>query len=256
MSGADDVLVRTEGHVLVVTLNRPAKRNAMTRAMSERIAAIVDEFEGDPVLRVLLFTGAGGVFCAGMDLARFAAGETPSLPERGFGGITQRPPAKPTIAAVEGFALAGGFEFVLACDLVVASESATFGLPEVQRGLVARAGGLLRLSERLPRPVALELVLTGERLSAVRAAHWGLVNDVVPAGDAEKAALALATRVAANAPLAVDVSKRIMDAAPAWPVAERYVRQFDLAAPVFGSADAREGAIAFTQKRSPVWSGR
>lgn len=256
MNDGADVLARTQDGILVVTLNRPDKRNAMTRAMSERIAHLIDEFETDPGLRVLVFTGAGPAFCAGMDLARFAAGETPSLPGRGFGGITQRPPSKPTIAAVEGFALAGGFEFVLACDLVVAAADAVFGLPEVQRGLVARAGGLLRLPERLPRTIALELVLTGERLPAERAAQWGLVNQVVAAGEAEEAALALARRIAGNAPLAVATSKQIIDQAATWPEGERYERQLALAAPVFASADAHEGAVAFAEKRPAVWSGR
>src|ERR1700677_1921589 len=203
-----DAIVERDGQVLTVTINRPDQRNGMTLPAGEIIAAAVDELDSDPELYVAIITGAGKSFCAGMDLKRFLAGERPSIPGRGFGGITQRPPHKPLIAAVEGHALAGGFEMVLACDLVVAGQSATFGLPEVRRGLVARAGGLIRLPRRLPRAIALEMILTGESMAAERAATFGLVNRVVPDGQALAVAKELAGTIAANAPLAVAGSKR------------------------------------------------
>jgi enoyl-CoA hydratase len=187
----DEVVVAEDDGVLIITINRPAQRNAMTRAASEAIAEALDELDRRPDLSVAVLTGAGGNFCAGMDLKRFLAGELSAVPGRGFGGVTEAPPAKPLIAAVEGYALAGGFELVLACDMVVAGAGARFGLPEVKRGLVAKAGGLLRLPERLPRPIALELVLTGDFLTAERAAAFGLVNRLVEDGQALAGARAL-----------------------------------------------------------------
>jgi enoyl-CoA hydratase len=252
----DEVLVHEDGGVLVITINRPEQRNAMTRAASLAIASALDDLESRSDLSVAVLTGAGGTFCAGMDLKRFLAGEVVSAPGRGFGGLTQAPPTKPLIAAVEGYALAGGFELVLACDLVVAGAGARFGLPEVKRGLVAKAGGLLRLPQRLPRAIALELVLTGDFLGAERAAAFGLVNRVVPDGDALAGAMELARSIAANAPLAIATSKRIMDEAVSWPVDEWWTRQDVIADPVFRSADAEEGARAFAERRPPVWRAR
>jgi enoyl-CoA hydratase len=254
--GTSEVRVSEDGGVLVITIDRPQQRNAMTRAASEAIAAALDELDRRPDLSVAVLTGSGGTFCAGMDLKRFLAGEVASVPGRGFAGVTEAPPAKPLIAAVEGYALAGGFELVLACDLVVAGTGARFGLPEVKRGLVARAGGLLRLPLRLPRAIALELVLTGEFLPADRAAAFGLINQVVPDGQALSSALQLARSIAANAPLAVAASKRIFDEAAGWPVSEWWQRQGTIADPVFASEDAREGARAFAERRSPRWQAR
>jgi enoyl-CoA hydratase len=251
-----EVRVDEDDGVLVITIDRPEQRNAMTRAAAERIAAALDELDRRPDLAVAVITGAGGTFCAGMDLKRFLAGETSSVPGRGFGGVTEAPPAKPLVAAVEGWALAGGFELVLACDLVVAGEGARFGLPEVKRGLVARAGGLLRLPQRLPQAVALELVLTGEPMPAARAEAMGLVNRVVPDGSALPAALDLARAIAANAPLAVAASKRILVESPSWPADEQWQRQAVLADPVFASEDAQEGARAFAERRPPSWQSR
>jgi enoyl-CoA hydratase len=253
---AQEVLVREDGGVLVITINRPEQRNAMTRAASLAIADALDELERRPDLSVAVLTGAGGTFCAGMDLKRFLAGELARAPGRGFGGLTEAPPTKPLIAAVEGYALAGGFELVLACDLVVAGTGARFGLPEVKRGLVAKAGGLLRLPQRLPRAIALELVLTGDFLGAERAAAFGLVNRVVGDGEALEAALELARAIAANAPLAITASKRIMDEAVSWPVDEWWTRQDVIADPVFDSEDAKEGARAFAERRPPQWQSR
>ena len=245
-----------DGAVLTITINRPAQKNAMTRAAAEVIAAALDELDADPTLSVGVLTGAGGTFCAGMDLKRFAAGERASVPGRGFGGLTERPPAKPLIAAVEGHALAGGFELVLACDLVVAAKSARLGLPEVKRGLVARGGGLIRLPERIPRALALELILTGDTFGADRAAELGLVNHLVDDTMALPEALKLAKKLTANAPLAMAAAKRIVTESADWPASEAFERQAPLADPVFASEDAREGAVAFAEKRAPVWRGR
>jgi enoyl-CoA hydratase len=216
----------------------------------------MDELDARSHLGAAVLTGAGGTFCAGMDLKRFLAGETSSIPGRGFGGLTEAPPAKPLIAAVEGWALAGGFELLLACDLVVAGASARFGLPEVKRGLVARAGGLLRLPQRLPRAVALEMVLTGDPLPATRAETLGLVNRVVPDGEALAEALDLAHTIAANAPLALAASKRILVESAGWPLEEQWIRQARIADPVFASSDAQEGSRAFAEKRPARWQGR
>ncbi|MEV1025232.1 crotonase/enoyl-CoA hydratase family protein [Streptomyces sp. NPDC050264] len=256
MSAADDVLVEERGRVLVVTINRPKQKNAMTLAGSEIIAEAVDRLDGEASLAAAVLTGAGDDFCAGMDLKRFAAGERPALPGRGFGGMVQAPPSKPIIAAVEGWALGGGFELVLACDLVVAGESARLGVPEVKRGLVARGGGMIRLPQRLPRAVALELLLTGDPIDAVRAERLGLVNRVVADGGALGAALELAGRIADNAPLAVACAKAVADAAPEWTQDEAWERQAAFSDPVFASEDAREGARAFSERRVPVWLGR
>lgn len=249
-----DVLVERREHIQVITINRPERRNAMTQAAGARIAEALDELDADDDLRVGVLTGAGGYFCAGMDLARFAEGELASVPGRGFGGLTERPPVKPLVAAVEGYALAGGFELVLACDLAIAGRSATFALPEVRRGLVPRAGGLLRLPQRIPSAVAMRLLLTGDTIDAEEAARWGLINDVVPDGDSLSAALALAERISAAAPLAVQVCKKVVSESAGWPVAERFARQAEHTDPVFASADALEGARAFLGKREPVWT--
>lgn len=251
-----EALVERDGAILVITINRPDQKNAMTRAASEIIAAALDELDSDPSLSVAVLTGAGGTFCSGMDLKRFAAGERASVPGRGFGGLTERPPAKPLIAAVEGYAVAGGFELVLACDLVVAARNARFGLPEIKRGLVARGGGLLRLPRLVPRALAMELILTGDIFTAERAASLGLVNRLVDDMSALGEAVGLATRLATNAPLALAASKRIATESEDWPIAEAFGRQAPIADPVFATEDAREGARAFAEKRAPVWRGR
>lgn len=251
------VLVTTPAEgVLLVTINRPQARNAVTAAVAEGIAAAMDRLDGDPDLRVGVLTGAGGTFCAGMDLKAFVRGERPVVPGRGFAGVTRQPPATPLIAAVEGYALAGGFELVLACDLVVAGEGAVFGIPEVRRGLVAAAGGLLRLPERIPYHQAMELALLGNHIPAARARELGLVNRLVPDGTALDAALALAAEITANGPLAVAASKRIVASAGGWREDEMWERQAAIAEPVAASEDAVEGARAFAEKRAPVWSGR
>lgn len=252
---SEQVLVDIDGDVLIVTINRPDARNAMNRAAAEGIAAAMDQLNADDDLRVGVLTGAGGTFCSGMDLKAYLAGETPVVAGRGFGGLVEAPPTKPLIAAVDGFALAGGLELMIACDLVVAHAAARFGIPEVKRGLVAAAGGIMMLPDQIPERIALELALTGDFIDAARAYQLGLVNQVTD-GPALDGALTLARRIAANGPLAVRASKAVMKASRGWPLSERYERQEELIAPVFTSADAREGAAAFTEKRAPQWQGR
>lgn len=245
------VLIEVRGNVLIMTLSNPEARNAATLEMAEAMAAALDELDRNPTLQVGVITGAGGTFCAGMDLKGFLQGKRPSLPGRGFLGLTQQPPRKPLIAAVEGYALAGGFETVLACDLIVAAKTAKFGLPEVKRGLAAAAGGLLRL----PYHVAMECILTGDMFSAERAHAHGLVNRLVEPGQALDAALELAQSVAANGPLALIASKRVAQESADWTQAEMFDRQAVITTPVLASLDAREGATAFAEKRAPVWKG-
>jgi enoyl-CoA hydratase len=251
-----EVVVTAEQGVMVITINRPHARNAVTLAVAEGVAAALDELDARADLAVGIITGAGGTFSAGMDLKAFLRGERPSLPGRGFAGITEAPPATPLIAAVEGYALAGGCEIVLACDMVTAGRGARFGIPEVKRGLVAAAGGLLRLPERIPRAVAMELALTGGFLDAPRAYDLGLVNRLTDDGSALDEALELAHTVAANGPLATRASKRVIVESRGWPAEERFARQREIIEPVMTSEDAREGARAFAEKRPPNWQGQ
>ena len=246
------VRAEADGDVLVVTIDRPEARNAVNLAVAEGIAAALDRLDGEDALRAGVLTGAAGTFCAGMDLKAFVAGERPYVEGRGFAGIVQGPPRKPLIAAVEGWALAGGFEIALACDLIVAARDARFGIPEVKRGLVAAGGALIRLPRRIPYHLAMELALTGDPIGAERAADLGIVSRLAEPGEALAAALELASAIAANGPLAVDASKRILvaDEGDAWE------RQAEIVAPVFASEDAREGSVAFAEKRPPVWRGR
>ncbi|TYP90377.1 crotonase/enoyl-CoA hydratase family protein [Blastococcus xanthinilyticus] len=252
----DKVLVARRGAVQVITINRPSARNALDGDVARAVAAAVDELDADDDLRAGVLTGAGGTFSSGMDLKAFLRGESPSIEGRGLCGITRTPPRKPLLAAVEGWALAGGFELVLACDLVVAGRGARFGVPEVKRSLVAAGGAALLLPQRVPRAVALELLLTGDPLDAERAAAVGLVNRVVDDGSAVGAAVALAEVIAANGPLAVAATKRVVLEAPSWPADEAWERQEQIVRPVFGSEDAREGSTAFAERRPPVWRGR
>jgi enoyl-CoA hydratase len=249
------VLTTFDDGIAVITINRPEARNAVDRSVAEGIAAAVDEFESRTDLVIAIITGAGGNFCAGMDLKAFTRGEVGSVPGRGFGGITERPPTKPMIAAIEGWALAGGCEIALSADLIVAARGAKFGLPEVKRGLVAAAGGLLRLPKALPYQLAMEIALTGDPITAELAHHHGLVNRLTESGRALDDARALAARIAVNGPLAVRATKQIVAGAVEWTDREAFTRQDAIVAPVFNSADAKEGARAFTEKRPPVWTG-
>jgi enoyl-CoA hydratase len=252
---ADEVRTERRDGVLLVTLNRPDARNAVNRAVAEGIAAALDELDADDGLAVGVLTGAGAGFSAGMDLKAFVAGESPYVEGRGFAGIAQRAADKPLIAAVEGFAVAGGLEIALACDLLVAARGARLGIPEVKRSLVAAGGALRRLPRRIPYGVAMELALTGDPIDAERGFALGLVNRVAEPGQAVDAALELARAIAVNGPLALAASKRILGEQVDWSDADFWTRQGEIAGPVFGSQDAREGATAFAEKRAPVWKG-
>jgi enoyl-CoA hydratase len=250
------VLTERRDRVLVITINRPDQRNAVNAAVAHGIAAALDELDGDDALSIGVITGAGKGFSSGMDLKAFVTGERPWAGDRGFAGITQRASVKPLIAAIEGFAVAGGLEVALACDLIVAARGARLGIPEVKRSLVAAGGGLLRLPRMLPRNIAMELALTGDPIEADRAHQLGLVNRLAEPGEALSTAVELATAIAQNGPLALAASKRILTESADWPDAEFFSRQRAITEPVMTSADAREGATAFAEKRAPVWTGR
>jgi enoyl-CoA hydratase len=251
-------LVLTERHegVLTITINRPAQRNAVSREVAVQLASALDLLDSDPTLSVGVLTGAGGTFSAGMDLNAFANGQTPILPDRGFGGLTRAVVRKPLIAAVEGWALGGGFEMALACDLIVAARDAKFGLPEVKRGLIAGEGGVIRLPQRIPFHVALTVLLTGEPLSAVDANQYGLVSELTESGAALAGAQELAARIAVNAPLALARVKKVLRETQGLDDAEAFARQDEDAHSLLDSEDAHEGAVAFAEKRAPVWRGR
>ncbi len=254
------------GNVLIITINRPEARNAVNAAVSIALGDALDEAQRDPDIWAVVVTGKGDKsFCAGADLKALSKGENighPDRPKWGFAGYVRHFIDKPTIAAVNGTALGGGTELALASDLVVAGESAKFGLPEVKRGLIAAAGGVFRLVDQLPRKVALEMTFTGEPITSAEALKWGLINEVVPDGKEGAvldAALALAQRITVNAPLAVQASKRVAVGAdqgvitadePGW---SRTMREV---VPLMATEDAKEGPLAFVQKRQPVWKAR
>ncbi|MUL76015.1 crotonase/enoyl-CoA hydratase family protein [Mycobacterium sp. CBMA226] len=254
---ATDLVVTERGDgILTITINRPAQKNAVSRAVAVQLAAALDELDADPALSVGVLTGAGGTFSAGMDLKAFAKGETPILPGRGFGGITQAVVRKPLVAAVEGWALGGGFEMALACDLIVAASDAKFGLTEVKRGLIAGEGGVIRLPQRLPYHVAMKVLLTGEPITAVEAHRYGLLSQMTATGDALAVAQDLAQRIAVNAPLALARVKQVVRDTQARNDTEAFRRQAAAAQGLLDTEDAHEGALAFAEKRAPVWRGR
>ncbi|KAF0956991.1 crotonase/enoyl-CoA hydratase family protein [Rhodococcus sp. T7] len=255
MTPAVDLTV--EDGVAVITIDRPEVRNAIDLPTARQLAAALDDVDQRSDIRAAVLTGTGTVFSAGMDLKAFSAtGERPLVAERGAFGICERATTKPLIAAVEGKALGGGFEIALACDLVVAAQNAQFGLPEVKRGLVAAAGGVLRLPRVVPHKVALELVMTGDLISATEAHRLGVVNRVVAPGEARAEAMRLAAAIAANAPMAVRTAKFLVNASADWQQEEFFDRQRPYTDKVRGSADAAEGARAFVDKRAPVWADR
>ena len=256
MTDESPVLTERRDGVLLITLNRPDARNAVNLAVAEGIAAALEELDDGDDLSVGVLAGAGKGFCAGMDLKAFVSGQRPWVADRGFAGIVRRPPVKPLIAAIEGFAVAGGLEIALACDLIVAARGAKLGIPEVKRSLVAAGGALLRLPRRIPYHAAMELALTGDPISAERAHELGLVNRLADPGTAVGEALRLATEIAINAPLALIASKRILQEQHDWSAAEMWDAQSAISDPVFVSEDAREGATAFAEKRPPIWRGR
>ena len=253
---AEEVLMDVTDGILTVTLNRPKARNAANKALAEGVAAAMDRLDSDDSIRVAILTGAGGTFCSGMDLKAFVTGETPNVEGRGFAGLTEATPRKPLIAAVEGYALAGGLELAISCDLIVAADDAKFGIPEVKRGLAAAAGGLIKLPRQIPKRLAMELALTGDFISAQRAYDIGLINEVVPAGTALEAAKALAARIVANGPLAVEISKQVVLQSEDWSADGMWQKQQELTMPVFISEDAIEGSVAFAEKRAPNWKGK
>ena len=252
----DVVLTERRGGVLIMTINRPAQKNAVNMDVARQVAAALDMLDSDPELAVGILTGTGDIFSAGMDLKAFAQGQLPRLPGRGFGGVTRATVRKPLIAAVEGWALGGGFEMVLSCDLIVAADNARFGFPEVTRGIVAAEGGLVRLPQRLPYHVAVQLLFTGDPLPAADAARYGLVNVVTDPGGALDGALNLAARIAKNAPLAVAAVKQVLHETQGMNEHDAFQRQDDITAGLAKTEDAHEGAVAFAQKRQPVWHGR
>ena len=252
----EPVLTQRRDGVLLITLNRPDQRNAVNLPVAEGIAAALDALDADGHLGAGVLTGAGKGFSAGMDLKAFVAGQRPWVGDRGFAGIVQRSARKPLIAAVEGFAVAGGLEVALACDLIVASRGAKLGVPEVKRSLVAAGGALRRLPQRLPYGVAMELALTGDPIDAERGYELGLVNRLTEPGVALGAALELAATIACNGPLALEATKAILQHQADWSEGEFWQRQGELAEPVMRSEDAREGATAFAERRDPVWQGR
>ena len=252
---SDVVLHERRGNVALVTLNRPDARNAISPEVSQAMAEVLDTVEADADARAVVVTGTGEVFSAGADLKVVAQGRGMEIARAkgGFAGLVQRDFPKPIIAAVNGPALAGGFEIVLSCDLVVAADTARFGIPEAQRGLMAAAGGLIRLPKRVPLAIALELAMTGDPISADRALALGLVNRVVPRGEVVDSAIALAERIGQNSPIAVRLSRQLVREAAQLTEDEGWKRNAELAVEVFASGDAIEGSTAFAEKRAPVW---
>ena len=253
---SEPVLTERRGNVLLITLNRPEVRNAVNAALAAGVAGALEELDGDGELSVGVLTGTGGFFCAGMDLGAFVKGVSPWFGDRGFAGIAQRSARKPLIAAIEGFALAGGMEIALACDLIVAAKGARMGIPEAKRSLVAAGGALLRLPRRMPYHVVMELALTGDPFPAERFHELGVVNRLAEPGGAVEVALELAGTLAKNGPLALAAAKQILQEQFDWSTAEMWAKQGEIAGPVTASEDAKEGASAFKEKREPVWKGR
>lgn len=256
MSEEQAVLVDVADGIMTVTLNRPKARNAVNLSVAKGIAAAMDELDSNDNIHVAIITGAGGTFCSGMDLKAFVTGELPSIKGRGFAGVTEQPPRKPLIAAVEGYALAGGLELAITCDLIVAADNSQFGIPETKRGLAAGAGGLVKLPRQIPSRLAMELALTGDFISAQRAYEMGLINQIVEAGTALEAAKAMAAKISANGPLAVALSKQVITESSDWTADNMWDKQNDVISPIFTSEDAIEGATAFAEKRAPNWKGK
>lgn len=250
------VITEIDNDLMIITLNRPAAKNAINAAVAKALAAAIEQLDDDPRIRVGILTGAASTFCAGMDLKAFVRGENVVLEGRGFAGIAEAPPQKPLIAAVEGYALAGGFELALACDLIVAGSNSSFGIPEVKRGLAAGGGALLRLPRQMPYRIAMELALTGAIISPERLLQYGLINKLVPDGDALKEATIMARTIAQNSPLGVAASKTLIRDSSDWSSHEMFRHQGKFMDGILASADAREGAIAFAEKRKPVWQGK
>jgi enoyl-CoA hydratase len=254
---SDLIKIEVIDQIQIMTINRPQTRNAINYETAQEFARALDRLDDSDEIVLGIVTGAGGTFSSGMDLKAFARdGQRPYAGDRGFAGLCEKPPAKPLIAAVEGYALAGGCEVALACDLIVAANNASFGLPEVKRGIVPGAGGMLRLPRRIPYHVAMEMILTGEMMPARRAYDIGLVNRLFEPGKALEGALTLARIIAQNGPLAVRTAKKVVSRSSDWRQAEMFDLQRPRIASIFSSSDAREGATAFAEKRKPVWQGK
>lgn len=247
---------KLDGRVLVITINRPEARNSVNGELARSLALTLDRLDEDSTLTLGILQGAGAGFSAGMDLKAFLEGDSPYYEDRGFGGFATKPPKKPLIAAIEGFAVAGGLELALACDLIVAAKDAKLGLPEVKRSLVAAGGGLLRLAQRIPYHVAAEIALTGDNIPAQRLYEVGLLNRLAETGQALDEALRLAEQIVDNAPLALAGSKYILSNAADWGLEAGWDKQEDTMIRVGASEDAIEGATAFAERRAPVWRGR
>lgn len=256
LAAADAVLTERRGALLLITLNRPEQRNAVNQAVADGVSAALDALDANAELRAGILVGAGDGFCAGMDLEAFRTEGRPHVKGRGFAGIVQRSAAKPLIAAIEGFAVAGGLEIALACDLIVAASNARVGLPEVRRGLVPTGGALLHLPRRVPYQLAMDLVLTGRLVEAEQLAPFGLVARTTPPGQALEIALALANDIARNAPLATAAAKAVLRDASQLHEEKAWARQAEHTDHVLCSQDAQEGARAFVEKREPAWQGR
>ncbi|WP_417808192.1 enoyl-CoA hydratase-related protein [Thioclava sp.] len=257
MSNSDLVRVEISAGVASVVLNRPDQRNAINPEMADGLRSAFDQIEANPEVRVSVLSGAGPVFCAGMDLKSFTKGEADAIlngPHR-FAGFVARERRKPVIAAVHGAALAGGFEIMLACDLVVASQEAIFGLPEVTLGLVAGGGGAIRLAQRVPRVLANELLLTGKTYPAAEMLRWGLINRVVAQDELADAALELASEIARNAPLSVTHCLALSDRLFRSQEGALWQANDSALAALSDTQDVTEGIAAFFEKRAPDWSG-
>ena len=249
----DVLLIEVVDGIQIMTITRPGVKNAHNHELALAFEAAIAELESNKDLRVGIITGAGGNFCTGMDLKRFLAGKRPSIPGKGFCALTEYAPQKPIIAAIEGYALAGGFELALSADLIVAADNAKFGLPEVKRGLVAAAGGLIKLPQRIPYHIAMEYLLLGDIFSAEQASRHGLINRLTEPGQALAGAMEMARKMAKNAPLALAACKSIVQKTKNLEMGLAFDVQRSIVGPILQSDDAKEGAQAFAEKREPVW---